>query len=149
MRRVLAGIAALIVVSSPAVSRADEAEARLAGRWTVKFNNGVVESCGIGKDRAASVRETRRNSAGKAEVRDGSLLIVYDDDRVERWTAVGRRAVVEHWFPGSAYPLRSPVLGIAEAELGVEPEENRRADPDGRELKGLATTKVFAATLRQ
>ena len=124
MRRVLTGIAALIVLSSPAVARADDAEANLTGRWTVKFSNGVVEWCEIGRDRTASVVETQRQSAGKTEVRDGSLVIVYDDDRVERWSAVGRRAVVEHWYPGNAYPRKTPVLGIAEATPGVEPDES-------------------------
>jgi hypothetical protein len=149
MGRVLAGIAALIVVSSAAASRAEEAGARLAGRWTVKFDNGVEEWCEIGKDLTASVLETRRKSAGKMEVRDGSVLIVYDDDRTERWTPVGRRAVVEHWFPSAAYPRKAPVVGIAEVRRGVDPEEVQRADPDGRELKGLVTAKTFAASLRQ
>lgn len=149
MRRVLAGIAAMIVLSSPAASRADGIDARLAGRWTVKFDNGVSEWCEIGKDRTASVLETRRKSAGKTDVRDGSLLVIYDDDRVERWTAIGRRAVVEHWFPATAYPHKPPVMGIAEASPSIDPDENRRPDPDGRELKGLATAKAFAAALRQ
>jgi hypothetical protein len=41
-------------------------------------------------------------------------VIVCDDDRVERWTAVGQRMVVEHWFPAAQFPSGTPVLGIAE-----------------------------------
>jgi len=139
----------MIVLSSPATSRADEVDARLAGQWTVKFDNGVSEWCTLGKDRTASVLETRRKAAGKTEVRDGSLLVIYDDDRVERWNAVGRRAVVEHWFPAAAYPRKTPVMGIAETSPRIDPEEDRRPDPDGRELKGLVTAKAFAAALRK
>ncbi len=51
---------------------------------------------------------------GKAEVKDGSVVIVYQDDRVERWTPVGKRMVVEHWYPGAQFPSGTPVLGIAE-----------------------------------
>jgi hypothetical protein len=85
----------------------------LAGRWTVEFANGVAEVCEIGQDGTASVAEPRRSSGGKVTARDGAVVVTYDDDRVERWTPVGRKAVVEHWFPGSAFPSGSPVLGIA------------------------------------
>jgi hypothetical protein len=36
------------------------------------------------------------------------------DDRLERWTLVSKRMVVEHWFPASQVPVATPVLGIAE-----------------------------------
>jgi len=85
----------------------------LAGRWVVEFANGVAELCEIGQDGAASVAEPRRSSGGKVTARDGAAVVVYDDDRVERWTPVGRRAVVEHWYPGSTFPSGAPVLGIA------------------------------------
>jgi hypothetical protein len=84
------------------------------GRWSVEFANGVKETCEISKDGMAFVAEPLRKSKGKAEVKDGSVVIVFEDDRVERWTPVGRRMVVEHWHPGAPYPSGTPVLGIAE-----------------------------------
>jgi hypothetical protein len=51
---------------------------------------------------------------GKAQVIGGSIVITFNDDRIERWTLVGKRSVVEHWFPGSRLPASTPVLGIAE-----------------------------------
>ncbi len=44
----------------------------------------------------------------------GVAVIKFDDDRIERWTPVGKRYVVEHWFPSSQYRKTPPVLGIAE-----------------------------------
>jgi hypothetical protein len=85
-----------------------------AGRWTVKFANGVVETCEIKKDGTASVVEPRRTAGGKVAVKDGSFIINCEDDRLERWTPVGKRMVVEHWYPGSQVPVVTPVLGIAE-----------------------------------
>jgi hypothetical protein len=85
----------------------------LVGRWRVDFANGVTETCEIGKSGTASVAEPRRTSGGKVTVQGGAVVVVYDDDRVERWTPVGRKAVVEHWYPGSAFPCGRPVLGIA------------------------------------
>ena len=149
MTRAVAGIVTLFILSSLATTYADEVGVISAGRWDVKFENGVNEWCSIGKSRTASVVETHRKSAGKLEVINGSSLIVYDDDRIERWTAVGRKAVVEHWFPGTAYPRGTPVIGIAEAMPILESEDNPRPDLEGRELKALVTTKTFAATLRQ
>src|SRR5438094_359690 len=92
----------------------DPAEGLPTGKWTVEFANGVVETCEIAKDGTASVVEPRRTSAGKVTVKDGSFLIACEDDRMERWTPVGKRMVVEHWFPGSQVPVVTPVLGIAE-----------------------------------
>jgi hypothetical protein len=51
-----------------------------------------------------------REAAGHAK----DAVITFNDDRVERWTAVGDRFVVEHWFPASRVPVVAPVLGIAE-----------------------------------
>jgi RNA polymerase sigma factor (sigma-70 family) len=87
---------------------------RLVGTWAVKFENGVNEWCRVNKDRTAKVAEPQRRSPGKVEVRDGAVLVVYDDDRLERWTPAGDGAAVEHWFPASNYPKRKPVKGIAE-----------------------------------
>ena len=84
------------------------------GKWNVEFTNGVKEVCQIRTDRTASVAEPLRNSNGKVEIKDGSVVIVYQDDRVERWTPVGKRMVVEHWYPGARFPSGTPVLGIAD-----------------------------------
>jgi hypothetical protein len=84
------------------------------GKWKVEFANGVSEVGRIRKDGTASVVEPRRTSAGKTTVQGGSAVITFEDDRIERWTAVGKRFVVEHWFPGSQFPNGTSVLGIAE-----------------------------------
>jgi hypothetical protein len=84
------------------------------GQWAVTFANGVRQVCDIRNDATASVVEPARTSRGKVAMRGSSVVITYDDDRVERWTPVGRRFVVEHWFPASALPTVAPVLGIAE-----------------------------------
>jgi hypothetical protein len=84
------------------------------GKWNVEFANGVSQTCEIRLDGTASVLEPRRTSGGKATVKGSSVVIAFEDDRVERWTPVGKRLVVEHWFPGSQVSTSSPVLGIAE-----------------------------------
>jgi hypothetical protein len=84
------------------------------GEWNVEFTNGVTEVCVIGNGRMAVVDEPRRRSRGTVAVNGASGVITFDDDRVERWTSVGKRFVVEHWFPGSQFPAATPVLGIAE-----------------------------------
>jgi hypothetical protein len=84
------------------------------GRWSVEFADGSVEACEICADGTASVSEPERSSTGKAKLHDGNLVLVFNDDRTERWTAVGKRFVVEHWFPASRLPPVTPVLGIAE-----------------------------------
>lgn len=114
------------ILLAPAISsgdgpqgpRRDEAknpEAGLPmGKWTVTFANGVVETCEIRKDATASVVEPLRSAAGKVTVQGQALILVFEDDRTERWTPVGDRFVVEHWFPSSQLPVAAPVLGIAE-----------------------------------
>ena len=85
------------------------------GRWAVEFANGVAEVCDIQKDGTASVVEPVRISGGKAVVNGSSVLIVFEGGRVQRWTPVGKRLVVEHWFPGSQFPTAAAgVFGIAE-----------------------------------
>lgn len=84
------------------------------GKWRIEFANGVVEVCVIREDGTAAVTEPERSSEGKAKMQDGSPVLVFDDDRSERWTAVGPRFVVQHWFPASQLPPAMPVLGIAE-----------------------------------
>jgi hypothetical protein len=60
-------------------------------------------------------KEPHRTNTRKCKVtiKEGSAVIVLDDDRVERWFKVGKKWVVEHWFPAAAYPESRPVLGIA------------------------------------
>jgi hypothetical protein len=84
------------------------------GRWKVEFANGVTEVCAIGNGGESSVEEPRRRCVGMAAVKGGSVAITFGDDRVERWTPVGGRYVVEHWFPASQVPVTAPVLGIAQ-----------------------------------
>ena len=97
--------------------RAPPAAGMPQGKWQVEFANGVIESCEFRADRSVAVAEPQRTSAGRMEVDNGDVIIVFDDDRTERWTAVGKRYVVEHWFPGSRLPKAAPVLGIAERTL--------------------------------
>ncbi|HEX4611780.1 MAG TPA: hypothetical protein VH092_26525 [Urbifossiella sp.] len=85
-----------------------------AGKWNVEFTNGVVERVEVKKDGALAVTEPARASGGKATSVRGTFLMVYDDDRIERWTPVGKRMVVEHWPAASQYPNGNPVRGIAD-----------------------------------
>lgn len=84
------------------------------GKWKVEFSNGVKEACDIGNGGEASVVEPLRQSGGTAEMKNGVVVLTFNDDRVERWTPVGARYVVEHWFPASKLPTVAPVLGIGE-----------------------------------
>jgi hypothetical protein len=84
------------------------------GQWSVTFANGVGEVCHIGNGGETVVDEPGRGARGAAMVQGGSVVITYNDDRVERWTPVAQRFVVEHWFPGSRLPTVTPVLGIAD-----------------------------------
>jgi hypothetical protein len=95
----------------PPMLRADDLP---VGKWRVEFANGVVEVCEIREDGSASVVEPLRNSAGRTVATGRSLVIVFEDDRIERWTRVGKRHVVEHWFPGLQMAHAAPVLGIAD-----------------------------------
>jgi hypothetical protein len=78
------------------------------------FSNGVTEICNIGNGRESFVEEPRRSSNGLATVEGKSIVIQWHDDRLERWTPVGERFVVEHWYPGTRLPITAAVLGIAE-----------------------------------
>jgi hypothetical protein len=88
--------------------------AAFKGKWNVEFTNGVKQKCQIGEDRSASVTEPLRTSGGKTEIQGGSVIIIYQDERIERWTPVGKRMIVEHWHPGAPFPFGTPVLGIAD-----------------------------------
>lgn len=85
-----------------------------AGTWKIKFSNGVVEKCTVHPDGTASVVEPLRSSAGKPNWEETeSFVIVFADDRTERWTTVGNKIIVEHWYPSSRFPNGDRVLGIA------------------------------------
>ena len=137
------------------------------GRWNVEFANGVMEKCVICKAGIATVVEPRRTSGGKAVVRANSAVITFDDDRVERWTHVGKRFVVEHWFPGSRFPNGTPVLGIAggdeptvifdnrpefgiplEAEVQMRAALSDKSAGKGSNLESLAGNKIKTVRIR-
>jgi hypothetical protein len=93
----------------------DKGKAALpVGNWRIEFSNGVIESCGVGRGGQATVDEPLRQAKGTAEVQEGSIVIRFTDNRVERWTPIGNRYVVEHWYPATRVPTVSAVLGIAE-----------------------------------
>jgi WD40 repeat protein len=101
------------------------------GRWEIEFANKVVESCEIRSDGTVAVAEPKRNSGGKVATEDGTIVIRFDDDRVERWTPVGRRMVVEHWYPAGEFQRAAPVLGIADLVLmddGARPKPIDRVE---------------------
>src|SRR5262245_53706324 len=81
-----------------------QTELPVVGKWSVEFANGVRESWVVRADGTARVVEPLRTSDSKASWADGTIFIKSDDDRVERWTVIGRRVVVEHWFPASEFP---------------------------------------------
>ncbi len=95
-------------------SRQRPAASLPVGRWSLTFANGVRQTCEIGQDGAASVVEPLRTSKGKAVVSGDSIVVTFEDERVERWTPVAERIVVEHWHPAIRVPVSTPVLGIAE-----------------------------------
>jgi hypothetical protein len=84
------------------------------GKWTVTFANGVVETCDVRANWTASESEPKRSADGKAELKDNVLVIRFADSRFERWTTVDKRVVVEHYFPGTEFPVGARVLGIAD-----------------------------------
>lgn len=86
-----------------------------AGVWKVQFANSVVEICEIRPDGTASVVEPRRSSTGRIAIHGQAFVIMFEDDRIERWTPVGKRLVVEHWPTSAQWPTSPAVLGIADA----------------------------------
>src|SRR5215472_14809787 len=102
---VSAAVLAFSLTSSGDPPKAPDTTDGLAGKWTVEFANGVVETCEIKKDGTASVVEPRRSAGGRVTAKDGSFVVACEDDRLERWTPVGQRMAVEHWYPGSRVPV--------------------------------------------
>ncbi len=99
------------------------------GRWSVAFANGVSQTCEIRPGGTVSVVEPLRTSHGKATVKDGLVVVDYEDNVVERWTPVGNRHVVEFWFPGTQFPTAKPLHGIAERTTADE-KPHRAAEDD-------------------
>jgi hypothetical protein len=66
------------------------------GKWSVEIANGIAQACEFRRDGTATVAEPGRAAGARVTPLAGALLVVYEDDRVERWTPVGRRMVVEH-----------------------------------------------------
>ena len=116
------GFLAVAVVAMPVVGVADPPvppqtqglPQQFVGKWTVSFANAVIEICEVRADGTAHEHEPNRSSDGKVELVDGAIVITFADDRVERWTAVDKRMVVEHWCPAQSYPAGKSVLGIAD-----------------------------------
>lgn len=104
--------AAAIVSKNRGPQPVDDA---FVGKWTVEFANGVVETCDLVKEGTANVAEPKRSSQGKVrDAMNGVVVLAFDDDRIERWTRIGNRMVVEHWASSHQFPGGTPVLGIAE-----------------------------------
>jgi hypothetical protein len=119
MQRSIPALVCVVLLSNsmsfvPADPPPNPADELPTGQWIIEFSNGVVETCEIRKDGTASVSEPKRSSDGRASIRNGAIVIVFDDDRVERWTRIGQRMVVEHWFPACQFPRGNAVRGIGE-----------------------------------
>ena len=85
------------------------------GQWTVEFANGIVETCDLVKEGTVNVAESKRSSPGKVrDTMNGVVVLAFDDDRIERWTKIGQRIVVEHWPSSDQFPGQPPVLGVGE-----------------------------------
>ena len=135
--------AAPIVTKNPGPQPIDDA---FVGQWTVEFANGVVETCDLVKEGTANVVELKRSCPGKVRhVANGVVELVFDDGRMEHWTKVGQRMVVEHWASSDQFPSGTPVLGIAERAGG------RRNDPValcGREPQGASRLRLHVRSHR-
>src|SRR5262245_53128219 len=108
---------ACVLLTLPVTSAGDppQPEPTLpVGKWSAEFANGVVEKVEIKKDGTATVSEPARTSDGKVTAVPGACLFICEDGRIERWTPVGRRMVVEHWASADQMANGAPVKGIAE-----------------------------------
>lgn len=117
MRQKALLFAVCVLLAVPLISAGDPPKREQAlpvGKWSVEFANGVVEKVEIKKDGTASVSEPARASDGKVTALPGSYLFVCADGRIERWTPVGKRMVVEHWASADQFPNGTPVKGIAD-----------------------------------
>ena len=102
----------LALTASTALADSPRPNSLPTGKWNIEFSNGIVEKVVIRKDGTATVSEPNRISDGKVTA-GSSFLFVCEDGRIERWTPVGRRMVVEHWASSDQFPNGTPVRGIA------------------------------------
>jgi hypothetical protein len=79
----------LLVSAAPQLRTPDPAHP--VGKWRVTFANGVVEASEFGPDGAAAVDEPHRAAPGRWKERDGTVVVTFTDDRVERWKKDGTR----------------------------------------------------------
>jgi len=89
------------------------------GSWRVAFSNGVIQNCEILASGKTTVVQPRRTSEGTAVVKDGTIEILYQDDRLERWSLKGDDMVVEHWHPSSDMATAPAVTGVATRLVGA------------------------------
>lgn len=100
------GGASSTVANNPRPKPIDDA---LVGQWTVEFANGVVQGCDLAKEGTANVIEPKRSAPGKVlDVMNGVVVLAFDDDRIERWTTIGKRIVVELWASSDQFPSGPP-----------------------------------------
>ena len=85
-----------------------------SGKWRVEYVNGVTEVCEFQDDGTPTVVEPVRIAGRKASVSGGSVVMTFQNGRFQRWTRVGKRFAVEHWFPGSRHDATCGTRGIAE-----------------------------------
>lgn len=88
------------------------------GIWWTRFSNGVNQRNTMRQADCRGGNDHGWSSQGNLDHDAGRIIVTYDDDRLERWTPVGHRMVVEHWHPASAYPDAKPIVGIAERTSG-------------------------------
>ena len=104
----------LLLAAAPRLKTPDPAHP--VGKWRITFTNGVIETCDIHSNGTAAEAEPLRSSPGKWKEVNGSVVVTFDDDRLERWKKDGDHWRVEHWCPVAAYPEGSPVVGVAKRE---------------------------------
>jgi hypothetical protein len=127
------------VAKNPGPQPVDDA---LVGQWTVEYANGVVETCDLVKEGTANAAETKRSSSRKVrDTMNGVVVLAFDDDRIERWTRIGQRMVVEHWASSDHFPRGTPILGIA-AKMKSKDKEQKALRSSGEDMT-LAVRKTL------
>lgn len=97
----------------PAVVGETAAE-KPSGKWRVEYANGITEVCTVNKEGGAVVTDPVR-IVGRAAASGNAILFLFENGRAQRRTPIGKRFVVEHWFPGDKFPTTAAsTLGIAE-----------------------------------
>jgi hypothetical protein len=110
-------LAACVLLTLPVTVTGDPPQSEQTlpvGTWSVEFANGAVEKAEIKKDGTATVSEPARSSGGKVTAVPGAFLFVCAGGRIERWTPIGKRMVVEHWASVDQMTNGAPVKGIAD-----------------------------------